>query len=537
MRVRTLSGCLFLNAVVLAAAIQGVPALAQGTPDSRISAIERQIQRLQQDHDRQIRELQEELQRVRQEMAAQSGQLKQSQDQVKASQEEARQARAAAAQAQTQIPSKPAITTTEKGIQIGGVNLMFGGFVEGAAVYRTRNQVEDLPMDFAGIPFKNSVLAHEHEFRGSARQSRISLLATGDIDATRHLSAYFESDFLSAAVTSNSRESNSYTPRLRQAYATVDLEETGFHFLGGQAWTMLTTNTIGIVPRSEALPPTIDPQFVPGFDWLRQPQARFVEKFSDAVSAGLSFESPQASFPPSPFAAPAGVNVNNLGDPTFMNSTTTYSNDLIPDIIAKVAFDPGWGHYELKALGRLFTDRVGHTNHQTWGYGGGWAALMPVIPTYLDLQLGGLAGAGIGRYGTALLPDVALGSGNSLVAIPEVHGYVGLIGHPRVGTDVYLYGGWEHAERAGAASIAGYGSPTLINTGCNIEGSILCQAETKDIKNITAGVWQDLFKGSYGRVVVGAQGSYTVRNAFSGVGGAPSTDQWVALGSFRYYPF
>ena len=90
---------------------------------------------------------------------------------------------------------------------------------------------------------------------------------------------------------------------------------------------------------------------------------------------------------------------------------------------------------------------------------------------------------------------------------------------------------------SGARSTAGYGSPTLLNTGCNVEGSTLCQAQTKELRQVTGGIWQDLFKGSYGRVAVGVQGSYTVRQAFSGVDGSPKTNVGVALGSFRYYPF
>jgi hypothetical protein len=82
-----------------------------------------------------------------------------------------------------------------------------------------------------------------------------------------------------------------------------------------------------------------------------------------------------------------------------------------------------------------------------------------------------------------------------------------------------------------------YGSPTLINTGCNTEGSTACSAETKDIRQVTAGIWQDLYKGNFGRATVGLQGSYTQRRAFEGVGGAPNTDEVVVLTSFRYYPF
>jgi hypothetical protein len=48
---------------------------------------------------------------------------------------------------------------------------------------------------------------------------------------------------------------------------------------------------------------------VPGFNWTRVPQARVVETFNSVVSAAFSVESPQASFPQSPFAVPAGVDV------------------------------------------------------------------------------------------------------------------------------------------------------------------------------------------------------------------------------------
>src|SRR5213080_621238 len=85
-----------------------------------------------------------------------------------------------------------------------GVNITFGGFLEGATVYRTRNEVADMGSDFnTNIPLPNSPLYYEKEFRGSARQSRLSLLASGDIDPMQHLAAYFEMDFLGAGVTAN----------------------------------------------------------------------------------------------------------------------------------------------------------------------------------------------------------------------------------------------------------------------------------------------------------------------------------------------
>ena len=60
------------------------------------------------------------------------------------------------------------------GIQLGGVTVKLGGFVETAGIYRTRNEVSDVGSDYnQGIPFKISPLAHENETRFSARQSRL----------------------------------------------------------------------------------------------------------------------------------------------------------------------------------------------------------------------------------------------------------------------------------------------------------------------------------------------------------------------------
>jgi hypothetical protein len=43
--------------------------------------------------------------------------------------------------------------------------------------------------------------------------------------------------------------------------------------------------------------------------------------------------------------------------------------------------------------------------------------------------------------------------------------------------------------------------------------------------------------GHLGRVALGAQYEYLKREAFNGLGGAPSTDDSVVYTSVRYYPF
>lgn len=444
------------------------------------------------------------------------------------------------------------------GIRFGGVNVKLGGFIEAATIFRTRNEVADVGSDYnGGIPFKNSPLYHQNELRFSARQSRLSILASGDVSKDTHLAAYYELDFLAAGVTSNSRESNSYTPRSRHVYATLDKDDWGFHLLAGQSWSLLTTNTKGIIPRQEQIPLTIDAQYVEGFDWDRNPQLRIVEDFGGRVWAGVSIESPQAVTSPI-FAPNKSVNFTNSGDAGgLLNNSTTYSADRLPDFIGKVAVDPGFGHYEIKALGREFSAPSKGSNEHTWGFGIGGAVILPVLPGWAEVQASGLYGDGIGRYGSGQLPDVAFDANDKLEAITVGHVLAGIVAHPWSGDDMYFYYGYEHASRTGADSVSGYGAPSLDDSGCFTEGgscSVTAPvaatttapitaakpaigAETEELRQITGGFWQDIYKGAYGRFVFGLQGGEIWRDAFAGIGGRPKTNIGIFMTSFRYYPF
>ena len=131
-----------------------------------------------------------------------------------------------------------------------------------------------------------------NEFHGSARQSRISLLAEGQVDPRQKLSGYFEMDFLGAGNTSNYNQSNSWVPRVRQAHATYDNTDWGVHVLAGQAWSLLTQNQVGIMPRNENISLTIDASYVDGFNYTRNWQVRFVKDFGPMASFGISVENP-----------------------------------------------------------------------------------------------------------------------------------------------------------------------------------------------------------------------------------------------------
>jgi hypothetical protein len=441
---------------------------------------------------------------------------------------------------QAALPPPVSAEAKRGGFMNTGIELTLGGFLEGAMIYRSRNLTADIGSPWNTIPFPNSPNDHLSEFRFTGRQTRLSLLAQGRVDADTALAGYVESDFLSAPTDANGVESNSYSPRVRHAYATLDRSDLGLHILGGQDWTFLTLFNHGLRPRQERVPLTIDNQLVPGFTWVRQPQFRVVQDLDSMTSIGLSLESPQASVFSGPNAPLVPTTFGNPGG-LHLNPLATYSTDIAPDIVAKAAYDPdGWGHYEAYGIGRLFRSRAGFKNDTVWGGGGGLAAVYPLIPNQLEVQGQFLAGYGLGRYGPGLLPDVTLKASGVLAPIPEIQAMVGLVGHPIDTLDLYLYAGIEDAGRTAftlAGKAFGYGNALYNNSGCLVEGSSLCAANTSRLWQVTGGPWYRLYKGEYGTLQLGAQLSYTRRNIFSGIGGAPSTDDLMVFTSLRYLPF
>ena len=174
---------------------------------------------------------------------------------------------------------------------------MAGSFLAMEGVWRQRNEEASGATDapFGTMPFSNSPLFHENEMAFSAQQSRIALKASGDISPAQHILGYYEMDFLGAAGTANSRESDSYTPRIRQLFFGYDNDNYHFHFLPVKCG-LVTQNRVGELNLTENIPLTIDAQYVVGFNWARQPAIRFVEDWNKVAWFGVSVEAPQTAF-------------------------------------------------------------------------------------------------------------------------------------------------------------------------------------------------------------------------------------------------
>lgn len=459
---------------------------------------------------------------------------------------------------------------------------MAGSFIVAEGAYRQHSEVangaSDPPFGSPGIPLQNSALSNEREFRMSSQQSRIAMKMWGDIDPNQHVKGYYEMDFLGASTDANNRESNSFTPRIRQAFGEYDNDLWHFHFVAGQAWSLLTQDRVGMLPNAENVPLTIDAQYVVGFDWLRNPQLRFVYDINKTAWFGVSVEQPAAVFPGSPSAsavsppAPIVTSINNTcTGSTHLNGTTTCSSDVAPDVIEKFALDPGFGHYELLGVERWFSDQVANTTvpnswsqKTTMGWGVGGNALLPAIPKILDLQGSVLYGQGIGRYTASQLPDATIGPDGSLSPITELSFMVGAVAHPFAGNDIYAYYGedrtFANAWTSGATQ-GGWGNSNFLNTGCvnqNLGGGTLggfntpiagstCTFDVQKSQEFTIGFWQDAYKGNLGRVRYGLQYEYVRLTAFQGASGpiTPTSTPNQGLNpnnnilffSVRFYPF
>ncbi|WP_158930991.1 hypothetical protein [Acidisphaera sp. S103] len=535
------------------------PAVAQ--TDTRIQSIEQQI-----------KSLRGQLGQVKADLATRDRALKAAQQQARQAQEQAAAASAQAAHAAATTPAQVASATAAAPSQpdqpplgqgqfrVGKLTVTLGGFAALEGIDRSRNLASGIATGFNSIPLANSPNYRIPEYRETSQQSRFSLLTEGQIDEVQKLSGYLETDFLSAGSSSNSNQSNSYTLRLRQFWGAYDNTDLGLHILGGQAWSLATMYQTGLLPRQENVPLTIDAQYVVGFNWERQPELRVVKDFDDhKLWAGLSIESPQSLFSPSggnncltgattATAIGGGAQESDQCGGSNVNSIQQYSDTNAPDIIAKVAADPGWGHYELYGLLRFLDGSVAVAsngsgrNFQTTGEGVGAGMILPLVPKILNFQVSGLIGRGVGRYGTSQLPDATFAPNGKIEPLAEYSVMGGFVAHPTPAIDIYAYGGAEGAAQKSYSGTAGYGNPDVNLSGCFEElGS--CNAVTSAIVEGTVGAWWRVIKSAYGAAEVGAQYAYVDRNTFAGIGNtrdsvlSPSTDENMFLFSVRYLPF
>jgi len=436
-----------------------------------------------------------------------------------------------------------------------------GSFVAAETTWRGGAVASDENTPFTSIPLAHSENAQMSEFYGGARQSRIALKATGKLNNVA-LTGYYEIDWLGAGVTSNSNQSNSYALRQRQIWMDAKFTN-GWDFSAGQGFSLATETTSGLSRGTDILPGTIDAAYTPGFVWTRQWSARVSKDFGKKFFVGFALENPE-TLNPAGQNLPTNLLVGSAGTTGGLyNSGNNYSFNLAPDVIAKIAVEPGWGHWELFGIGRFFRDRIYPTTGTAYnsdvalgaGIGGGFRG--PLFQKKLVIGLKGLYGQGVGRYGDSTIADVTIRPDATL---SPLHGFSALSSvdiNPTSKLNIYLNYGGDYIGRdfvTSGTTQVGYGTRSVAMTGCNTEAASTaanataiavtpanCSANNKDVQMFTAGYWFNFYNGAKGRFRQGIQYSNARRDLWSGTGGtlnpnggAHGNDNMIFT-SFRYY--
>jgi hypothetical protein len=600
--------CLAASVVVAYACTGGGMARAQTeahharrrSPAPAKPSVEEQIEQLREQMQSQIDEL-------KQELAGRDAQLQQAQQSAAAAQAAADKAQAAATEQQQAVSEntsavgtlqssvndlkssssslQSSFTSVQKDtaeikkavekpdeLHFKGITISpTGSFLAAETVWRQGATGGDINTQFTGVPLNNSDAAQLSEFQGSGRQSRIALKAVGDAGPFK-MTGYYEMDWLGAGISSNNNQSNSYVTRQRQLWADAAMKN-GWDFSGGQGWSMVTETTNLLARGSEILPGTIDPQYEAGFMWTRQYSFRVVKNFDQKFAFGLAAENAE-TLNPSGQNLPTNLLIGSAGNGGGLyNSTANYSFNKTPDFVAKIAAEPGWGHWELIGIGRSFRDRIYPTgatpyNDSVWGGGIGGGFRGPLANKKISIGLKGLWGQGVGRYGSSTIGDITLRPDGT---ISPLHGFSALSTlefFPTPRWYLYVnYGGdyigrdWTVDPVSGKE--VGYGTYTAPMWGCSVEPTAgsgttngangfapsnpaNCSGSNKDVQEFTAGYWYNFYKGPKGNLRYGLQYSRFERNLWSGNGanasGVVTNPGGGAMGvdnmfwtSFRYY--
>ncbi|WP_261320592.1 DcaP family trimeric outer membrane transporter [Qipengyuania aquimaris] len=302
----------------------------------------------------------------------------------------AMQARQEELAAQIEEPKKQ----EDKGFRVGNTTVSYAGYVKLDAISQRTSggQVASgsIVRDFlipGAIPVGGEASGWDTDF--NARQSRFIFKTSTDVGAEHKLNSQIELDFM---VTPNGDEriSNSYQPRLRQAFITYD------NWLFGQTWS--TFQNVG------ALPDSLD--FIgttPGTVFQRQPMVRY-------TNGGLMLAVEQ---PETTVTTPTGGRVL-AGD------------DTLPDFVARYNLGGDWG--SITAAGilrnlRITDDDFGTGEDSALGYGFSLSGKI-ALGDKDDFRFMGTVGDGLGRYiGLNIVNDAALDANGDLDPIFTYSGF------------------------------------------------------------------------------------------------------------------
>jgi len=272
-----------------------------------------------------------------------------------------------------------------QGFRVGKTVVGYAGYVKLDAISQ-RTSGGQLPVgaftrEFlfpSAIPVGGEPSGFDTDF--SARQSRFILTTATDVGESHKLKSHIELDFI-VTEGGNKRITNSFSPRLRQAFITYD------NWLFGQAWSTFQN--------VKALPDTLD--FIgitPGTVFNRQSQVRWSKN-----GWSVALESPDTVIT------------------TRTGGMIEGDNDLAPDLVVRYDLNKPWGHITTAGIARML--RVGDKSmisgdDTALGYGLSVSGRIKVGERD-NIRFMANAGDGIGRYiGLNLVNDAAIDNADDL---------------------------------------------------------------------------------------------------------------------------
>ncbi|HML16807.1 MAG TPA: hypothetical protein VK419_07265 [Bryobacteraceae bacterium] len=419
--------------------------------------------------------------------------------------------------------------------KIGDAYITPVGFMDMTVVSRSTNPGSGIGTNFGSIPYGNTQTGALSETRLSIQNSRIGARVDALVKGWR-IMGYWESDFLGQlgnppngglAVTSNP-----FVFRMRLYW--VDLTKGKFEFLAGQSWSMATPNRSGISPLPSDIfySQDMDVNYQLGLTWSRVGSYRFILHPTNKVAFGVAFENSEpyigggnggsAAVLPSAFSGEGGTEINN-------GTSVISAPALMPDIIAKLAFDPSNRlHFEVVGIG--VADKIANptgvagltpfaTNTK---FGGGVEAnLNAGITKNVRFILNTFYSDGAGRYVFGQAPDFIVRADGSISLVHSASTTTGFEATFR-NTLFYTYYGGVYIGKDMAFDSNG---KTLIGYG-----PISSDGQNRAIQEFSIGTNTTLMRDSrWGALNLITQYSYVQRNPWLAAAGAPA-DAFTNMG-------
>ena len=453
--------------------------------------------------------------------------------------------------------AKPTEQTPQHNLswRIGDAEFTPGGWADITGIFRSTDIGSGTGTNFGSMPFNNQIpLARLTEFRATAQTSRLSMKVDAAITDSTKVTGYVESDFNGFQPPNAYVSTNSSTFRLRLYWAQV--RHGNWEFLGGQSWSLLTPNRVGLSPLPSDIFSTyrLDTNYIAGLTYARQAGFRVVYHPADWWAIGVAFENAQQYVPSSVvFPGAAGYfagQFDNGSGATNAGSATT--NPAIPnqhpDIIAKTAFDwkPGGHAFHVESAGlirgfKIYNNLVTPSSTNTLIGAAGSVNLNFEVLHNFHWIANTFYGEGGARYIEGLGPDVVVRPNGTLSPIHSGSGSTGFEWQVTPGflVDGYYSGAYFQRNFGFLASTATPpptcdGASGFTCTGFGFPGS--ANTNNRTIQEGTFGLTHTLWGSpNYGKLQFITQSSWVVRSPWSVPAGSPkNAHAFLEYVDFRY---